>query len=209
MIFGTVFTGLVKTQNKQWIESKVFCLGIPLYVTNTMLVTDIAGRGRRGIEIKTNRTSIIAAIIRPIVTVLCVFSIGGFIGNYGSAAWSWLIYPAIISLALTIYCWFFFGKTTKQEKFVRQQFGAVLGLYYMPKWLNASDVSTHFNKLKKAYVSKFGTTDWKEKLKSMFYHDEDFSLAYCLTSLENCLAYNADSEALLKDITAQNIDKIA
>jgi hypothetical protein len=79
MIFGTVFTGHVKTQNKQWIESKVFCLGIPLYVTNTMLVTDVTGRGRRGVEIKTNSISIIAAILRPIVTVLCFFQLALFL----------------------------------------------------------------------------------------------------------------------------------
>jgi hypothetical protein len=209
IIIGAIFIGHVKTQASQWIETKVFCFVIPLYIINTMLITDVEGRGRRGIEIKTNRTSIIAAIIRPIVTGICIVAVGGFIGNYGSRSWSWLIYPATISTALMIYCWFFFGRTTKREKFVRQQFGQVFGLYFMPEWLKAYEVKGKFEKAKKAYVSKFGTTDWKEKLKSMFYHDEDFSLAYCLTSLENSLAYNADSETLLKDITAQNIDKLA
>jgi hypothetical protein len=205
MIFGTVFTGLVKTQNKQWIESKVFCLGIPLYVTNTMLVTDIAGRGRRGIEIKTNSTSIIAAIIRPIVTILAVFSVGGYIGNSGDPKWSWLIFPAILSTALMVYCWFFFGKANKHEKFVRKQFAEVFGLYFMPHWLHDHMVASNFEKLKKAYVSKFGTTDWKEKLKSTQYqHIDGFSLYYCLTALENHLSYNAETEALLKDIAAQN-----
>jgi len=205
MIIGTVFTGHVKTQNKQWIESKVFCLGIPLYITNTMLVTGVTGRGRRGIEIKTNSTSIIAAILRPIVTILCVFAVGGFIGNYGSAKWSWLIFPAIVSFALTIYCWFFFGKTTKHEKFVRQQFYQLFGLYFMPHWLQDHDIATKFDKLKKAYVAKFGTTDWKEKLKStQFQHIEGFSLYYCLTALENNFANDAETEALLKEIAAQN-----
>lgn len=208
MIIGTVFTGHVKTQNKQWIESKVFCLGIPLYVTTTMLVTDVTGRGRRGIEIKRNWTSIIAAFIRIISTLLCVFSIGGYIGNYGSQHWAWLIYPAILSTALMIYCWFFFGKTTKHEKFVRQQLGDVFGLYFMPHWLHDYEVNNHFEKLKKAYVAKYGAADWKEKLKTaQFQHVDGFSLYYSLTFLENHIGYNAETEALLKDIEAQNTGK--
>ena len=204
-IIGTVFTGHVKTQERQWIETKAFVLIIPLYFMNSLLVTDVTGGGRRGIEIKTNRTSIIAAIIRLIVSFICVFFVGGFMGNYGSATWAWLIYPAILSTALMIYCWFFFGKTTKKEKFVRQQFGEALGLYYMPEWLKASDASNHFKKLKKAYVSKFGTTDWKEKLPTMFSHYDEFPLAFCLTALENSLDYNAETEVMLKEIVAKNV----
>lgn len=206
MIIGTVFTGHVKTQNKQWIESKVFCLGIPLYITNTMLVTDVTGRGRRGVEIKTNSISIIAAIIRPIVSIAWVFSIGAFIGNYDTMLW--LLWPSIISTALLVYCWFFFGKTTKHEKFVRQQLGDVFGLYFMPHWLHDHEVNTHFEKLKKAYVAKYGAADWKEKLKSAkFQHIDGFSLYYSLTFLENHIGYNAETEALLKDIEAQNTGK--
>jgi len=203
MIFGTVFTGHVKTQNKQWIESKVFCLGIPLYVTNTMLVTDVTGSGRRGVEIKTSSISIIAAILRPIVTILCVFSVGAFLANTDTMFW--LLGPAIISIALFVYCWFFFGKTTKHEKFVRKQLGDVFGLYFMPQWLHDHEVNSHFEKLKNAYVAKYGAADWKEKLKSAKFQNVDgFSLYYSLTLLENHIGYNAETEALLKDIEAQN-----
>jgi hypothetical protein len=205
MIFGTVFTGHVKTQEKQWIETKLFCLFIPLYVVNTMLVTDVTGNGRRGIPINTNSTSIIAAIIRPIVTVICLFSIGAFIGNYDTMLW--LLIPAILSVPLFIYGWFFFGKTTKHEKFVRKQFGLLFGLYFMPEWLPRDQVISNFENLKKAYVSNFGTTDWKEKVRNAQYNSEGFSLFYCLTALENCLDYNAETEKMLKEISAQNIDK--
>lgn len=206
MIIGTVFTGHVKTQNKQWIETKMFCFGIPLYITNTMLVTDVTGRGRRGIEIKTNRMSILAAIIRPIVTIGWLISMGALIGNHDTMTWLWG--PAILTTALFVYSWFFFGKTTKYEKFVRKQCGDVFGLYFMPEWLDAYEANGNFESAKKVYVAKFGTTDWKEKLKKMYYHDEHFALAYCLTALENNIAYNPESEALLKEVATANLDKI-
>jgi hypothetical protein len=168
-----------------------------------MLVTDVTGRGRRGVEIKTNSISIIAAIIRPIVTIAWVFAIGAFIGNYDTMLW--LLGPAIISTALFVYCWFFFGKTTKHERFVRQQLGDVFGLYFMPHWLHDHDVASHFEKLKKAYVAKFGAADWREKLKgAQFQQVDGFSLYYSLTVLENHLAYNAETEAWLKDIATQS-----
>ncbi len=207
MIFGTVFTGHIKTQEKQWIESKVFCLGIPLYVTNTMLVTDVTGSGRRGIEIKTNSTSIAAAIIRPIVTVAWIFSVGAFIANYDEMFW--LSGPALIFTALFVYSWFFFGKTTKDERFIRKQFGITIRCFILcPTGLNLCNIQSYLDKLKEVYLSHFDTTDWKERLKNLPYEDKAFTICFCMTALENAIAWNAETAKMLDDITAQHLDKL-
>jgi hypothetical protein len=203
MIFGTVFTGHVKTQEHQWIESKVFCLGIPLYVTTTMLVTEVTGSGGRlGIEIKTNKISIAAAVIRPIITIFFVFSVAAFIANYDEMLW--LLAPAVTTTALFVYSWFFFGKTTKRERFVRKQFGTLVGIYFMPHWLDSNTVQSYINRLKEAYISHFGTTDWKVKLKGLKYEDDAFTICYCLTALENTIAYDAETDRMLNEIAAHN-----
>ena len=203
MIFGTVFTGQIKTQGKQYIETKMFCLIIPIYVVNTLLVTDIVGNGRKGIEIKTNIHSIIASIIRIIITIICVFSIGAYIGNYDEMAW--LAIPTITSLFLTIYFWFYFGKTTKYERFARKQFAKEFELYILPSWLKNSTLRFYFESLKKKFTTKYGKEmNWKEKLLNASKFDEDFSLFYCLTALESELGDNTELKKILKDITLKN-----
>jgi hypothetical protein len=204
MIFGTVFTGHVKTQEKQWIESKVFCLGIPLYVTNTMLVTEVTGNGRSGIEIKTNGVSIAAAVIRPIVTILCFFSVVAFIANYDEMLW--LLGPAVVTSVLFVYSWFYFGKTTRHERFVRNQFGALFGFYFMPHWLESATAQSYLERLKAVYVSRYGATDWKEKLKGATYGEEVFTICYCLVALENAMTHRAETDSMLKEIAAQHLE---
>ena len=199
MIFGTVFTGQVKTQERQYVETKVFCFVIPLYVVTTLLVTKVTAEGRLGMEIKSNRISILAATIRPIISVIWVFATGAFIGNYDTMLW--LLVPLTISIFLFIYFWFYFGKTTKQERFVREQFGKIFGLYFLPRWLKPLDLKTKFEGLKKVYISNYGQSDWKDKIKGMPYYKEEFPLLYCLTALENTIDYNPETEKLLNEIS--------
>jgi hypothetical protein len=203
MIFGTVFTGQVKTQERQYIETKVFCFIVPLFVVTTLLVTEVTANGRRGLEIKSNRASIIATIIRPLISVLCIFAIGAFIGNYNTMLW--LLIPALLTTALFIYVWFYFGKTTKYERFVREQFGKQFGLYFMPNWLKPFELKSKFEGLKKIYISNFGTTDWKEKIRNMPYYKEEFSLLYCLSALENTINNNPETEKMLREISTNEI----
>jgi hypothetical protein len=202
MIFGTVFTGQVKTQEKQYIETKVFCFIIPLWVVSTLLVTEWIVNGRKGIEIKTNSISVIASIIRPLVTLLLVGVVGVYLGNDNM---QWLVIPGIVTILLFCYCWFYFGRTTKYERFVREQFGKQIGLFIMPNWLKNYEVKTNYEKLKKIYVTNFRTSDWKEKITKIPYYNEEFSLAYCITALENEYEKNPDTEKILKDIAAKEI----
>ena len=198
MIFGTVFTGQVKTQNKQYIETKVFCLIIPLAVVTTLLVTEVVANGRRGLEIKSNRTSIIAATIRPLISLPCLFAVVAYIANYDTI--KWLLIPALLAIPLFVYVWFYFGRTTKYERFVREQFGKQFGFYFMPNWLKPYDLKSKFEELKKIYISNFGTSDWKEKIIDMPYYNEEFPLLYCLTSLENTINNKPETEKMLKNI---------
>ncbi|WP_271766122.1 hypothetical protein [Aquimarina algiphila] len=184
MIFGTVFTGQIKSQNKQCIETKVFCFIVPIYVMTTTLVTDMLPRGRKGVEIKTNKTSIIAAFIRPIISVLTFFSIGAYIGNFENNEWQWLIIPSLISISLFVYFWFYFGKTTKKEAFIRNQFAKETGLYFIPNWMKNMNLKHFFAELKKKYKQEFNDESWNDKLIGLSKYDSNFSLFFCLTALE-------------------------
>ena len=201
MILGTVFTGQIKSQNKQCIETKVFCFIIPVYIMTTTLVTDILPRGRKGIEIKTNKISVIAAFIRPVISVLTFFSIAAYIGNLGDSRWQWLIIPSVISLILFIYFWFFFGKTTKKETFIRNQFATETGLYFIPNWIKNINLKHFFTELKKKYQQEFDNELWSEKLIGLSKYDSKFSLFFCLTALEAELNNDSKKKDLIDRIT--------
>ncbi len=201
MIFGTVFTGQIKSQNKQCIETKVFCFIIPVYIMTTTLVTDVIPRGRKGIEIKTNKISVIAAIIRPIISVLALFSIGAYIGNFGNDEWQWLIIPVIIAFSLFIYFWFFFGKTNKKEAFIRNQFAKETGLYLIPNWLKKRKLEHFFYELNKKYKKDFDNELWSDKLVGLSKYDQSFSLFFCLTALEAELKNDLNKKELIDKIS--------
>lgn len=201
MIFGTVFTGQVKTQEKQYIESKLFCFIVPLSVITTMLVTEVTPKGRLGLQIKTNKTSIIAAAIRPLISIPFIFSFIAFLANYDTMFW--LLVPTLILFFLFVYAWFFFGKTTKSERFIRSQFGKQLGLYFMPNWLKSEDLKGMFEVLKNKYTSEFGDTDWKEKFKTISSKNDNFSLVFCLTALENEIIKDPKIDKLIKSFTLE------
>jgi hypothetical protein len=202
MIFGTVFTGQIKTQDKQYIETKMFCLIVPIYVVNSMLVTEVVANGRKGIELKKNSLSIMAAIIRPIISIALFFSVGAYIGNYDTMPW--LIAPLIFTLGLFVYFWFYFGRTTAYEKFIRLQFAKELGLYIFPKWLKQQQARTFFEQLKKQYLVKNSTENWVEKINTVPYYSEEFSLAFCLAALENYLNPDIEKEQLFIKIYEQS-----
>ncbi|NVK08331.1 MAG: hypothetical protein HWD89_04715 [Tenacibaculum sp.] len=208
MIFGTVFTGQIKSQNKQCIETKVFCFVIPIYIMTTTLVTDVVPKGRKGIEIKTNKISVIAAIIRPIISVLTFFSIGAYIGNLGNDEWQWLIIPSIISFSLFIYFWFFFGKTTKKEAFIRSQFAKETGLYFIPNWLKKMNLKYFFNELNKKYRKDFDDELWDDKLIGLSKYDPKFSLLFCLTALDGELNNDVRKKELINTITKKFANNI-
>jgi len=204
MIFGTVFTGQIKTQNKQYVETKMLCIFIPIYVMTTMLVTEVLPSGRQGIEIKTNPLSIVAAAVRSIITVIFLFSLVAFIANYDTMMW--LLIPTIVSLALFVYLWFYFGRTTPYEKFVREQFGTIFGIYAMPEWLMEDVCQRYYERAAAAYEQKYNARDWKDKLKSTMPGESDFTLGYCIAHLENVLNGDTEIKILLRQKYEESIN---
>ena len=196
MIFGTVFTGQIKTQNKQYIETKMLCIFVPIYVVTTMLVTEVLASGRMGIEIKTNPLSIVAAALRSIITIIFLFSLAAFLANYDTM--TWLLIPTIVSLILFVYLWFYFGRTTPYERFVREQFGKTFGIYAMPEWLQENACRNYYERAVVAYEKNYNTRDWKDKLNSTMPGESDFNLGYCITYLESILNRDTEIEILLR-----------
>jgi hypothetical protein len=197
MTIGTIFIGQIKTQEGQYVETKMFCFIFPLYVVTTLLVTGITGDGRVGVEIKTQKISVIAAYLRLFITIAFIFSIGATIGNYDTM--SWLFIPLIFTAGLTVYLWFYFGKSTKYENFIREQFAKQLDLYILPKWMKPHQVKNHFETFKKAYLAKNNASDWKVNTGKLNHYDEAFSLAFCLTALENEMKHDDSANNVLKN----------
>ncbi|HEY5748783.1 MAG TPA: hypothetical protein VIU12_22090 [Chryseolinea sp.] len=205
MIFGTVFTGQIKTQNKQYIETKMLCIFIPIYVMTTMLVTEVLPSGRQGIEIKTHPLSIVAAAVRSIITVIFLFSLAAFIANYDEM--TWLLIPTIVSLVLFVYLWFYFGRTTPYERFVREQFGKTFGIYTMPEWLMEDVCRNYYERAVVAYEKNYNTRDWKDQLKSTLPGESDFKLRYCITHLESILNNDTEIKTLLRQKYEESIQQ--
>ncbi|MBN9295723.1 MAG: hypothetical protein J0I41_01875 [Filimonas sp.] len=201
MLLGTVFTGQVKTQEKQYVETKMFCIGLPVSVVTTMLVTDISTGGRRGIELQRVNISVIATYLRAIVSILFTLSLFAFIANYDEM--TWLLIPTIPLLGLTIYSWFYFGKTTKAERFTRAQFGQIFGFYVMPEWLLPSTANSFLDALQKQYQSTYGSYDWQQRFNNNDYAPEDFTYLYCLTYLEHIQLRNREGIQTMKNLSAK------
>jgi len=205
MRFGTLFTGHVKTQDRQCVETKVFSFIIPVYIMNSILVTAIVGRGRQGLEIKTNKISVIASLLRVLATASFFFFTAAYIGNFGTKRWEWLIFPAVTSFILSIFFWFFFGKTTKKEKFIRDQFFKKTEYYLMPSWLKTKNLTHYFYKLKKEYKGKFKNESWADKLRDLSKNNPEFPLCFCLTALDAELNKNDELEIQINDIVKKNM----
>ncbi|MCL5247655.1 hypothetical protein M4I21_17695 [Cellulophaga sp. 20_2_10] len=200
MIIGTVFTGQIKSQNGQYIETKAFCFILPIYRTNTLLVTGLEGSGRKGIEIKPNKMSLIASYIRLIVTIPAVFAIIAGLNNINNSEWQWLMIPALILLCLSIYFWLFFGKSTKKETFIRYHFHKKTKLYVLPEWLKYKDLKLFYNNLKNEYKTIQNDELWAEKLIGLPTYDTNFSLYFCLTALDAELNKTLKSKKVISEI---------
>ena len=162
MILREAFLGKIKTQNKQFIETKFFCIGIiPINPISSMLVTESDGNSRIGIEIMKNKLSILAVILRLLSTIMFLSSGIFYPSGYFEENTMLKVFKVIITLLLAIYFWFFFGKTTKKEKFIRNQFVKIYGLYFMPEWL---------------YLDEF--EKFNESAKNLFYTATILKLKY-------------------------------
>jgi hypothetical protein len=170
MIIGTVFIGGVKKFNSQQIQTKFFFLGIPLFpIGDSMLVTGSTGKGRRGIPIKLNGTSVFAGYARIFVLLAALFSI----------VFDHTRLTMILLGAFDVYLWFFFGRSTEKENEIRTVIARYTNIYAMPEWLENDTLHPLLNQLNKTYESKgrYWITDIKNG--DVF----DVGLAYTLALL--------------------------
>jgi hypothetical protein len=204
MILREAFLGKIKTQNKQFIETKFFCIGIiPINPISSMLVTESDGNSRIGIEIMKNKLSILAVILRLLSTIMFLSSGIFYPSGYFEENTMLKVFKVIITLLLAIYFWFFFGKTTKKEKFIRNQFGKIYGLYFMPEWLYLDEFEKFNESAKNLFITRYSSESWSEKLKTSRYNDDDFALFYCLSYFENIL----HPDKKVKNIIQQKYDE--
>jgi len=149
MIFGSTFSGHVKTQNHQWVESKVIAFFIPIAIPYSFLVTEVTGTGRKGIELNVVPISVTAILLRAIVTVVSFFTVAASVANVTNLPW--LIPVALVSLAGFYYAWFVFGKTKPEEMLVREAFYRTTGFSVMPEWLRNSQLTSFYTSLYQHY----------------------------------------------------------
>lgn len=204
MTLREAFLGKIKIQNKQFIETKFFCIGIiPINPISSMLVTELDGNSRIGIEIMKNKLSILAVILRLLSTIMFLSSGIFYPSGYFEENTILKVFKVIITLLVAIYFWFFFGKTTKKEKFIRNQFGKIYGLYFMPEWLYLDEFEKFNESAKKIFIAKYSSESWSEKLNTSRYNDDDFALFYCLSYFENIL----HPDKKIKNIIEQKYDE--
>jgi len=149
MIFGSTFSGHVKTQNHQWVESKVIAFFIPIAIPYSFLVTEVTGTGRKGIELNVVPVSVSAILLRAIVTVIAFFAVAASIANLTELPW--LIPVALASLAAFYYAWFIFGKTQPEEMLVREAFYRTTGFSVLPEWLRNAQLTRFYTSLYQHY----------------------------------------------------------
>ena len=180
IIIGTMFAGQIKSLHGQYISTKMFILGLPMFPVDSIFVTkkDFL-EGRNGIEIPNHGLSIIAAYIR--IWLIPLAAIAFFAFGFESEI-SLYIIIGLTALAL-VYFWFFFGRSSAKENFTREHLGRIFQIYFMPEWLYYEDLEK-FQKIALAYyIDEFGNEDWESNLKKIKTTEKHFSLVYCTAYL--------------------------
>src|SRR4051812_48307842 len=114
MVIGTAFLGKVKEVNKQWVETKFFILGLPLFPLSSMLVTSSNFRSRQGMHIPLNSTSVIAGYGRLLTFLLgLILFVFGLSNPERDSINTILAVIGAALLALWFFLYFKFGKASE------------------------------------------------------------------------------------------------
>jgi len=191
-IVGSMFLGKVKELNGQWIESKFVIIGIPLFPTSSMLVTNSSYNRRQGMSIPLHGTSIIAAYLRVFLALIAAgLLIGGSVEDN-----SLLLFTGVLLAAVWAYCFFMFGKTKPAEAELRNKMGNAIGIYASPEWF---DFDMTMQTLKNAQYNwdiKYPNEDWKATLREHNVPSERYALLYTLALFNYRIDPSPDNEAL-------------
>lgn len=179
IVIGTVFCGRIKSQGGQYITTKMFCLGIPLFPLDCMLVTKGGfGSSRYGMAIPWHGTSIAASYLR-----ILVLAVGA--GIIALASPDIRPLAVLFAVALAGATWFLLGRSSAKERFVRSQFYAVFGIHFLPQWLYQPDFERLFNAAQAQHMALFNDNDWAQRIKTLHPGQEAFPLVYVLSMMDS------------------------
>ncbi len=200
MIIGTAFLGKVKEINKQWIETKFFIFGLPLFPTSSMLVISEKHGMKQGLSIPLNAISVIAGYTR-ILTFLSAVFILGFVWFNPDPGFHeinpTLTVIGFVFAAIWFFFYFRFGKASKKDIEQRSKLGAAIGIYALPGWFNFNESLTNLKNLEYRYKENFQNNDWKTDLNSSHIPPEKRSILYALALFNRMVDQSAENEKLL------------
>jgi len=120
----------------------------------------------------------------------------------------YMIVPSVIFSAGAIYSLAFMGRSSPKEKFVRDQFGIITGLFLVPGWLKEKEQNNFFNSFKAEYQKLHKDKDWSNKIQTVTAEHELFALYFSLTALEAELNADENLKNLLNDIVEKSVNNI-
>lgn len=190
-VFGTKYLGGVKRYYDQEIQTKFFhfCF-IPLFPveSESLLVTESGWNTRKGIYMKINGTSVLAAYAR---IPLMMLAIGTLL--YGMATSNALfILPGLVFTGLAIYMNIYFGRSTAEESEERELIGSLTGIYAKADWLSSEICDTLYTRISGAYNAK--GRDWKDDLNNGLIGNAD--VLYAISLLHDALTKTEESNLL-------------
>ncbi len=201
MVIGTVFLGKVKEMNGQWIETKFFILGLPLFPTSSMLVTAAKHGSRQGMSIPLNATSIIAGYARLFTFIAAFILLAlGLMGNAGPGSAGVLITVALALAALWAFFYFSFGKPTTEEMEQRNRLGNATGIYAMPHWFSFDDALANLKNYEYHYYQTFPNSNWKTDANNQIIPADKKALLYQIALFNFIIDSSAENEALLEKV---------
>lgn len=196
IVFGTGFYGKVGKLNNQWIETKfVHLFFVPIFPTGSMLVTNSEFRKRRGLQLPTNKKSVISVYASMFTFLMGVFFWFSLTDTYYETVeaarwghiWGWA--KLILCAAAWVYFFFFYGKATKEEIAVRTKVGQSMGYYAKPEWFDYAESKSILTTLSINYMSRYPGQDWKTDLKNGTSDLQQQRLLFAL-ALFNCMVYD-------------------
>ena len=207
MTLGTLFLGKVKSLNNQFIETKFFAIGIPIYPVSSIYVTEKNYNQRLGLALPLNKTSVIAGYMRFYIGALAVFCLLEgelliFAMGISPVNHTLFILLKYLLVAIFILIWayfmFYFGKSTKAETDLRNKVGKVTGYYIVPSWFDHGFCLEIYDQYAKRYKEMKPNGDWRKDISTLSYADNDLSIYYVLSLFNYVTEPNDESYKLFE-----------
>ncbi|MGY4537877.1 hypothetical protein ACVW0P_002296 [Mucilaginibacter sp. UYNi724] len=196
IVFGTRFCGKVASVNNQWVESKFFSIMfVPIFPVSSMFVTGSEFRSRSGFQIAVNSKSVKAVYGRLLTMGFAAwFLFIAYVGfmDYGDSHLTNAIIfllLGVISSALCVYFYFYYGKATTTDIVLRNKIGQLIGYFALPHWLDYAELKNMLGSLELQYKQKYPNNNWKTDLLGNTIEPDKHKLLFGL-ALFNCMVYD-------------------